>query len=49
MPWVRAHNFPFRHYQPGASADVAEDMQKHQRDPAYLKAVLENVRKLAYR
>lgn len=48
MPWRQLQIYPFRHYKPGPSADVRDDMPVEQRDPAYFKAVLEHIRGLVF-
>jgi hypothetical protein len=49
MPWVQLQVFPFRHFRPGASAAVRDDMPVSERDPAYFRAVLEHIRGLVHR
>jgi hypothetical protein len=49
MPWVQVQNFPFRHYMPGPTAEVRDDMPEVDRDPAYFKAVLLHIRGLLMR
>jgi hypothetical protein len=49
MPWVQLQVYPFRHYRPGKSASVADNMDPAERDPAYFKAVLNHIRSLVYR
>lgn len=49
MPWVQLQVFPFRHFQPGPSNQVRDDMAVDQRDPAYFRAVLEHIRGLVRR
>jgi hypothetical protein len=46
MPWVQAQIYPFRSFLPGTSPALRPEMSVEDRDLAYFKAVLEQIRSL---
>jgi hypothetical protein len=49
MPWRQLQIFPFAHVKPSNSAEIRDDMDPAERDPAYFNLVLKHIRGLVFR